>query len=64
MKSQRRLALRRETLTELRTDDLAGLGAGQAPTLAAGCSYDEVTQAWEDLLWKLSLHQYCSWTCI
>lgn len=65
MKSSRRLALRRETLTELRADELSFAGgAGAVPTLQAGCSYDDVTQAYEDALWRYSLHQHCSWTCI
>ncbi len=68
MRTPRRLALRRETLTELRSDDLARLaGAAQAlPSLAATATATatDPTGAWEDELWCLSLHQHCTWTCI
>lgn len=59
-----RLALRRETLTELSTDELTHAVGGVTLTLAAGCSADDVTQRVEDLTWRLSLHQHCSWSCI
>ncbi len=64
MKSERRLALRRETLSELSSDDLSGLRAGALPTLQAGCSADDVTDDVRDLLLKLTLQARCSWSCI
>jgi hypothetical protein len=64
MKTGRRLALRRETLTELSTHDLTGLGAGALPTLQAGCSVDDVNDRVEALLLKLTLQARCSWSCI
>ena len=58
MKATRRLALRRETLTELSADELARAGAGAAIlTLQEGCSL-------EDVYWYFSIHQHCTWTCI
>ena len=64
MKTTRRLALRRETLSELTHDDLVGLGAGALPTLQAGCSADDVTDDVRALLLKLTLQARCSWSCI
>ena len=68
MRTPRRLALRRETLTELRSDDLARLagGAQALPSLAATATATrtDAPAAWEAELWCLSLHQHCSWTCI
>lgn len=63
MKSTRHLALRRETLTEL-TDAELTLAGGAAPTLYAGCSYDDVTELAADALRKVTLHPHCSWSCI
>lgn len=60
----RRLALRRETLTELTTDELTRAVAGALPTQQAGCSVDDVNEYLENLYWKLSIHQHCTWTCI
>ena len=64
MKPSRRLALRREALTELTCDELALAVAGAAPTLRPGCSVDDVNAFVEDLYWQLSVHQHCTWTCI
>lgn len=64
MKPNRRLTLRRETLTELTADELAYAVAGAIPTLKPGCSADDVEQLVEDLYWRLSIHQHCTITCI
>ena len=63
MKSSRRLALRRETLTELTDADLS-FGGGALPTLAAGCSVDEITAICREVMLELTLHPHCSWSCI
>ena len=56
MKTSRRLALRREALTELTPSELS--------LAAAGTSLDDVNERLEALYWKLSIHQHCTWTCI
>ena len=65
MKQSRRLALRRETLTELTNDELTMAGANAVTlTLQAGCSADDVNEYVRDLAMKLTLHCHCSWSCI
>lgn len=63
MKPHRRLALRRETLTEL-TDAELSFAAGALPTVQPGCSVDEITAICRDVLLELTLHPHCSWSCI
>ena len=55
MTNRRVLALRRESLAELTSDELARF---------AGGTLDEVNERLEALYWKLSIHQHCTWTCI
>lgn len=59
MKPNRRLSLRRESLTELDADQLAAAVAGNAPPTQQhdDCSVD-------DVLLRLTLHRHCSWSCI
>lgn len=58
MKPNRRLAVRREALTELTADELASArGAEGTVTLGSGCAVRE-------LLLDLSVHWHCSWSCI
>lgn len=66
MKPSRHLALRRETLTELTTDELAQAAAGSpgVPTLEAGCDTNDVNDYLRDLALRLTIHQHCSWSCI
>ena len=66
MKSTRRLALRRETLTDLTSAELAGAGgaAGAPPTQQAGCDTQDVNAFLNELYWRYSIHQHCTWTCI
>ncbi len=61
---RRRLELRREALVELTPDELSRAAGGATLTLDAGCSLDDVNERLEQLYWKLSIHQHCSWTCI
>jgi hypothetical protein len=63
MNPTRRLALRRETLTELTADELT-FAAGAAPTLKPGCSEDEIRDYLREVQLKLTLHPHCSWSCI
>ena len=58
MRPGRRLALRRESLTELTADELARAGGGYAPPTFqhADCSLD-------DVLLDVTLHKDCSWSC-
>ena len=68
MKSSRRLALRRETLTELTPTELsaaAGAIAGP-PSLkdVTGCSVADYNAYAQDWMLALTLHQRCSWSCI
>ena len=63
MKPNRRLALRREALTDLTTDELS-FGGGALPTLQPGCSVDEITAICKDVMLELTLHPHCSWSCI
>ena len=67
MKPNRRLALRRETLSDLTTAELASAGGAAGPvtlTLQAGCGTDDVNAYLEALYWRYSIHQHCSWSCI
>lgn len=57
MRDTKRLTLRREALAELSAEELATAGAGATLTLYQGCSVD-------DVVWRFSLHQHCTWTCI
>lgn len=58
MKPSRRLALRRESLTELDPGQLAAAVAGNAPPTWQhnDCSLD-------DILLDLTLQARCSWSC-
>lgn len=57
MKTNRRLALRRDALTDLTADELARAVAGDAPpTHQQDCL--------RDLTLRLTLHKDCSWSCI
>lgn len=66
MKPNRRLALRRETLTDLSADELT-FGGAAAPGLSfrdgSPCSAPEDTNPFGVLL-ALSVHWHCSWSCI
>ena len=53
MKNDRRLALRRDTLADLTQDEMS-FGAGQG---------EPTTDIAKQLLLKLTLHAYCSWSC-
>jgi len=66
MKNARRLALRRETLTELTAAEMALAGgvAGPPLTIKATCSVDDVNAWSRDVALELSIHQHCSWSCI
>lgn len=64
MKPNRRLALRRETLTELRPDELARTAGGQQPPTWRPTECSVADDCLRDLLLKLTLHQHCSWSCI
>lgn len=67
MKNDRRLALRRETLTDLSADELslAGAGAiGGPPSLQPGCDTDDVNWWLRDVTLGVTLHKDCSWSCI
>lgn len=64
MLPNRRLALRREALTELSAEELARAAGYAVPTLQQGCSVDDVNEYLEALYWRLSIHQHCTWTCI
>ena len=67
MKNTRRLALRRETLTELTAAEMAlagGAMAGPPLTIKATCSADDITAWSRDVAMELSIHQHCSWSCI
>lgn len=63
MKPSRRLALRRETLTDLTNDELS-FGAGVLLTLQANCSVDDVNEWVRYQQIRLTLHPRCSWSCI
>lgn len=56
MRADRRLALRRETLTELSPQELS-FNAG------ADTSYDDVTDKLRTIALKLTLNAQCSWSC-
>ena len=58
MKPTRRLALHRESLTELNADELARAGGGWAPP-----TYQHNDCSTDDLARQLTLHRYCSWSC-
>lgn len=67
MKNARRLALRRETLTELTADELSLAGGameGPPLTIKATCSADDVTAWGNEVLRAYTLHARCSWSCI
>jgi hypothetical protein len=68
MKSSRRLALRRETLTELTANELsAAAGAAAGPpslNVPTNCSYADYNAYAQRLMLDLTLHQHCSWSCI
>lgn len=64
MASSRRLTLRRESLTELTSDELAMARGGEAPTLQPGCDTDDVNAYVRQLALKYTIHQHCSWSCI
>ena len=67
MKNSRRLALHRETLTELTADELAFAGAAMAGpplTIKATCSADDISAWSRDVMLELTVHQHCSWSCI
>ena len=62
MKNSRRLALRREALTELTDDDLTFAG-GVLLTLQPGCSVDDVKEWVRYQQARLTLEPRCSWSC-
>ena len=67
MKSSRRLALRRETLTELTVAELSFAGAaleGPPLTIKVTCSLDDVNAWAREAMLELTLNQHCSWSCI
>ncbi|HEX8004618.1 MAG TPA: hypothetical protein VF519_18180 [Mycobacteriales bacterium] len=66
MKSTRRLALRRETLTELTADELTIAGGAIAgpPSLKGPCDTDDINWWMRDVTLDLTLHKDCSWSCI
>jgi len=65
VKPTRRLALRRESLTELTPDEMR-LAGGQAnpPTLQPGCDTDDVNWFLREVMLDVTLHPHCSWSCI
>ena len=66
MKNTRRLALRRETLTELSNAELMLAGGQMAnpPTLQPGCDTQDVNWWVREVTIDVTLHPHCSWSCI
>ncbi|HEV2890725.1 MAG TPA: hypothetical protein VGX28_10145 [Frankiaceae bacterium] len=65
MKNDRRLALRRETLTELTDSELtiAG-GAAGVPSTDTKCDTNDYNWWLRGVTLDLTLHKDCSWSCI
>lgn len=67
MKPNRRLSLRRETLSELSADELTfGAGIAEIPSLKVptACSLAEYNAWLRDIQIGLTVHQRCTWSCI
>lgn len=65
MKNGRRLALRRESLSELTPAELAFAGGiADPPSLNGPCDTDDFQRWLRDVTLGLSVHQHCTWTCI
>ncbi len=65
MKSTRRLALRRESLTELTPAELAAANgaAGDPPSLNGPCDVDDFNRYAREWTLAYTLHKDCSWSC-